>query len=179
MPEKREATIRYLPKDETTFYMDEMEERERWQYYVSSWTRLEPTEGVDRSRVKHSVLVRNIPSDTEEQPRPRLAYSEGMVVAICLNSSKVFFESGTSEYFIYKTPPASEEAQKRRETVQKIEKEVRDQKFEEKADTKNLLMKDLTAEQVKEENEELEKLLGNSQGSAPEPAAPQAVAAAA
>ena len=62
IPGKNEATVRWLQKDDTTFHMDEMELRDRWQYYISSWMRTEPTEGVSRSRMQKVVLTRNLPS---------------------------------------------------------------------------------------------------------------------
>ncbi|KAL2271241.1 hypothetical protein VTJ83DRAFT_612 [Remersonia thermophila] len=114
-PAKKEATVRWLQRDETTFYMDEMERIQQWQYYISSYMRIEHTEGIARSRLQKVLLERNLPSDAKGAngggssgaasedgytPKP-LVINEGLVVRICLNSSKMVFEKGTSDYFIY------------------------------------------------------------------------------
>uniref|UniRef100_A0A8H7TVK4 Sin3 C-terminal domain-containing protein n=1 Tax=Bionectria ochroleuca TaxID=29856 RepID=A0A8H7TVK4_BIOOC len=57
-PEEAKATVRWLQRDETTFYTDDMQLRERWQYYISSFIRIEPTEGIPRSRLQRVVLAR-------------------------------------------------------------------------------------------------------------------------
>ncbi|KAI0193478.1 hypothetical protein F4808DRAFT_464726 [Astrocystis sublimbata] len=129
-PNKREATVRWLQKEETTFYTDEMERRDQWQYYISSYIRIEPTEGVPRSRLRKSVLARNLPSndadsDDGNAPKP-LKYHEGLVLNVCLNSNKIFWEAETSEYFIYNLSSSSsptkdalldEDAQQRKPTT--------------------------------------------------------------
>lgn len=62
------ATIRILKKDETTFdssLLDTDDEavltpEQRWNYYVSSYTSLEPTEGTDRARAYRSLAFRSL-----------------------------------------------------------------------------------------------------------------------
>jgi len=110
-PSKREATVRWLQRDETTFHMDEMELRERWQYYISSYMRVDPTEGVSRSRLRKTVLARNLPSsetdsDDGSTPKP-LKFDESLVLRICLNTNKIVWEKNTSEFFIYWSPESS------------------------------------------------------------------------
>ncbi|KXJ91497.1 hypothetical protein Micbo1qcDRAFT_147622 [Microdochium bolleyi] len=110
-PSKKEATVRWLQRDETTFHMDEMELRERWQYYISSYMRVDPTEGVSRSRLRKTVLARNLPSsetdsDDGSTPKP-IKYDESLVLRICLNSNKIVWEKNTSEFFIYWSPSGS------------------------------------------------------------------------
>ncbi|MDA4131815.1 MAG: hypothetical protein OK454_01640, partial [Thaumarchaeota archaeon] len=80
--------------------MDEMELRDRWQYYISSYMRVEPTEGVNRARLQKVVLTRSLPSsdggDEEHAGPPKaLSFDEGLVLRICLNSSKIVYEKGT------------------------------------------------------------------------------------
>jgi paired amphipathic helix protein Sin3a len=160
--------------------MDDMESRERWQYYVSSYSRTEPTEGVDRSRMKPVVMARNLPSDSasDEVLKPkRLAFDEGMVLAVSVENSRIYFDPGTSEYFIYHAPLSTEEGQKRSEAKQQIGREVRDQKFREKMVMNNRWMKDLSREQVQGDNEAFQKLLGDRPASE-HPTSAQAAAAA-
>lgn len=91
--------------------MDEMELRERWQYYISSYMRVDPTEGVSRSRLRKTVLARNLPSsetdsDDGSTPKP-LKFDESLVLRICLNTNKIVWEKNTSEFFIYWSPESS------------------------------------------------------------------------
>ena len=112
MPEKKEAHCRLILREESTFFPEEMELREQWQYYISSYMGVEPTEGVPRSKLQKVVLARNLPSDVDSDiedgggsgssslPKP-VSYREGLVLRICLNSTKIVWEKGTSEYFVY------------------------------------------------------------------------------
>lgn len=161
IPGKNEATVRWLQKDDTTFHMDEMELRDRWQYYISSWMRTEPTEGVSRSRMQKVVLTRNLPSgdadsDGDYQPKA-ISYSEGLVLKICLNTSKISYAKGTSNYFIYNIDGGSEEERNEREQRRQLVREVRNQKFTEKMAMNSPWMKDLSQEQVQHAKEAYEK----------------------
>ncbi|CAK7236960.1 Transcriptional regulatory protein sin3 [Sporothrix curviconia] len=105
-PAKNEAAVRWLQRDEPTFNADAMALLDRWQYYISTYMRIEPTEGVARSRLRKSVLARNLPSANENDSdsgdgRKAVAFNEGLVLRICLNSFTLVYEKGTSEFFIY------------------------------------------------------------------------------
>ncbi|KAK0729010.1 hypothetical protein B0T21DRAFT_413119 [Apiosordaria backusii] len=111
-PKGKFATTRWLQKDETTFYTDEMERIQQWQYYISSYIRIENTEGIPRSRLQKVLLERNLPSDAKDSddgysPKP-LVYSENLIVRTCLNSYKMVFEKGTSDCAVYSTDSAKE-----------------------------------------------------------------------
>lgn len=112
-PKGKFATTRWLQKDETTFYTDEMERVQQWQYYISSYIRIENTEGIPRSRLQKVLLERNLPSDAKDSsdegfsPKP-LVYSENLIVRTCLNSYKMVFEQGTSDCAVYSTDSARE-----------------------------------------------------------------------
>lgn len=56
-----------LAKDETTFDLANtldapgaLTEQQRWTYYISTYTTMDPTEGVPRDRVRPGVLMRNL-----------------------------------------------------------------------------------------------------------------------
>jgi len=139
--------------------MEEMELRERWQYYISSYMRVEPTEGVVRARLQKSVLSRNLPassdadSDSGDARKP-LSYSEGLVLRICINSSKIVYEPGTSEFFIYNSGASSEEERaKRLEAAQRTSQKRREQ-FEEKMVMNLPWMKDLSREEVQKKTDD-------------------------
>ncbi|KAI0473978.1 hypothetical protein GGR56DRAFT_676421 [Xylariaceae sp. FL0804] len=172
-PDKREATVRWLQRDETTFYMDEMELRDRWQYYISSYMRVEPTEGISRSRLRRSVLARNLPSSETESddgntPKP-LKFDEGLIMRICLNSNKMVWEKETSEFFVYSTEPETEEDRARSEQRAQAVTEHREQLFREKMFMNNAWMRGLSQEEVQKVNENFQKWLVD--GIAPPPAA--------
>ncbi|KAI1455887.1 paired amphipathic helix protein Sin3b [Annulohypoxylon moriforme] len=160
-PQKHEATVRWLQRDETTFYMDEMELRERWQYYISSYMRVEPTEGVPRARLQKTVLARNLPSsepdsDDSDMPKP-LAYDEGLVLRICLNSNKIVWEKNTSEYFIYATEPEDEKEKIAADEYRRALTEHREQRFREKMIMNNSWMHGNSQDEVQKVNEKFQK----------------------
>ncbi|KND91067.1 Transcriptional regulatory protein SIN3 [Tolypocladium ophioglossoides CBS 100239] len=156
-PQKAEATVRWLQRNDTTFYMDEMQMRERWQYYISSFIRVEPTEGIPRSKLQKVVLTRNMPTgenDSEEDNIPKpLSYSENLTTSICLKSSKMVWAPGTSEYFIYDQFPKTPEKRERRDKFYKALSNIRESKLLEKMVHNPSWAKDMSQEQVREQND--------------------------
>ncbi|KAL1842517.1 hypothetical protein VTK73DRAFT_3106 [Phialemonium thermophilum] len=164
-PSKKEATVRWLQKDETTFYTDEMERKEQWQYYISSYMRIEHTEGVVRSRLQKVVLERNLPSgaatdasDDGYVPKP-LVVHEGLILRICLLSYKIVYEKGTADYFIYNTGGhfASPAERSFHEEKRAFLREHREEKFREKMVMNSPWMKDMSQEDVQRMNEDYKR----------------------
>lgn len=141
--------------------MDEMQMKERWQYYISSFIRVEPTEGIPRSRLQKVVLTRNLPTgdaESEDDPMPKpLSYSENLNISICLRSSKMIWTPGTSEYFIYDQLPKSKEQRERREKFTKALSSWRESKLLEKMVHNPTWTKDLSPEEVQEQNKNFRK----------------------
>jgi paired amphipathic helix protein Sin3a len=133
-----------------------MERKERWQYYTSSYVRIEPTEGVIRKRMHKSVLPRNLPSgDTESEdgnnhPKP-LVYSEDLTLRICVNSFKIIYKEPGSEFFIYTDKPLTWDSKNKvsaaKTRLQRFT-ESRNEKFREKFHMNNAWMRDLNHDQV-------------------------------
>jgi paired amphipathic helix protein Sin3a len=144
-----------MQKDETTFDLDDMERKERWQYYTSSYVRIEPTEGVPRGRIQRSVLPRNLPSgDTESEDgsqRKALEYREDLTLRVCVNSFKILFKPGGTEYFIYGDKPLTFDKEKNaasaRVRLQKYE-DSRNERFREKFVMNSKWMKGLPHDEV-------------------------------
>ncbi|KAK7404006.1 Transcriptional regulatory protein sin3 [Neonectria punicea] len=155
-PAKSEATVRWLQREETTFYMDEMQLRERWQYYISSFIRVEPTEGVPRSKLQKSVLTRNLPSgdadsDDDSIPKP-VSYKENLTISICLKSSKMVWAPDTSEYVVYDQTPRTRDQRERRDKFLRALTNYREGKLLEKWVHNPAWTKDLSPEEVQEQN---------------------------
>jgi paired amphipathic helix protein Sin3a len=136
--------------------MDEMQLRQRWQYYISSFIRVEPTEGISRSKLQKVVLTRNLPSgdaesDDDNIPKP-VSYKENLTISICLKSSKMIWAADTSEYFIYDQAPKTKEKRERREKFTKALSAHRENKLVEKMVHNPSWMKDLSPEEVQEQN---------------------------
>ncbi|KJZ76973.1 hypothetical protein HIM_03850 [Hirsutella minnesotensis 3608] len=153
-PQKAEATVRWLQRNETTFYMDEMQMRERWQYYISSFIRVEPTEGIPRSKLQKVVLTRNLPSgdadsDGDSVPKP-LLYSENLTMSICLKSSKMVWAPGTSEYFIYDQSPKTAESRERSDKLRKAHSRIRKAMLLDKLVKEPAWAKDMGEEEARE-----------------------------
>lgn len=153
--------MRWVQKEDQTFQRTDLKAHERWQYYISSFLRTEPTEGVHRDLMQKVVLTRNLPSgdndsDSEYQPKA-VAYHEGLSVKVCVNTAKLLFEKGTSNYFIYNLPSGSEEERKVREQRSKIACEVKSARFIEKMAMNSPWMKNLSQDEVQRAKEDYRK----------------------
>ncbi|KXH67828.1 histone deacetylase interacting [Colletotrichum salicis] len=162
-PLKSEASVRWLQREDTTFYMDEMKAKDRWQYYISSFIQVEPTEGVPRHKLQKTVLARNLPSSDEKFedshiPKP-ISFDEDLSISICLNSSKMVWKSGTSEYFVYDNVPKDKEGQERHLERLKNASNKRDTKLREKFVFNSPWMKGMSQSDVQKSNEGWSKWL--------------------
>lgn len=132
--------------------MDDMKLQERWQYYISSYLRTEPTEGVDREKLSKIVLNRNIPSnetDSDDGNVPKaVSFDENLVVNICLRTSKMVWDAGSSESFLSNAGPATKKDWGERENTKDIASAQRAHKLREKFVMNNSWMKDLSQEEV-------------------------------
>ncbi|CAG8958414.1 hypothetical protein HYFRA_00011091 [Hymenoscyphus fraxineus] len=154
-PKKKEATCKWVTREETTFDMDEMERVERWQYYASSFARYEPTEGVKRSDTSMTALPRHVRPSFEVEmmgvlPKP-VAYMEDLSLRICVNTYKMLYRYPGSEYMIYTDKPLATDPVTKvsaaRERLSQAENN-RTQRFKEKFEMNNKWMKDLNHDQV-------------------------------
>lgn len=138
-----------------------MQLKERWQYYISSFIRVEPTEGIPRSRLQKVVLTRNLPSGDNESddgaiPKP-LSYEENLTISICLKSSKMIWEPDTSEYFVYDQSPKNKEQRERRDKVNRAISNMREHKLKEKFVHNPVWAKGMSSEEVQEHNSSFRK----------------------
>ncbi|KAJ8066231.1 hypothetical protein OCU04_005315 [Sclerotinia nivalis] len=161
-PKKNEATSQWVHRDETTFDLDIMQRKERWQYYTSSYVRIEPTEGVPRRLLRKSLLTRNLSSgDTDSEDgsnqRKPLIWGEDLTLRICVNSYKIIYKEPGVEYFIYadKALGGGEDGETR-QRLKKVE-ESRNQRFHEKFGMNNQWMKEKSHEEVSRINQEFRK----------------------
>lgn len=139
-----------------------MQRKERWQYYTSSYVRIEPTEGVPRRLLRKSLLTRNLPSgDTDSEDgsnqRKPLVWGEDLVLRICVNSYKIIYKDPGVEYFIYADKAlGGGESGESRQRLKKVE-ESRNQRFHEKFGMNNRWMKEKSHEEVSRINQEFRK----------------------
>lgn len=145
-----------------------MERKERWKYYTSSFVRIEPTEGVPMNRVRKSVLTRNLPSSDSHSDagileiRKPLVWSEDLTLRICVNTYRLTYKQGTSEWFVYSDGKKDEVA------VEKA-REQRNERFKNKLEKHNKWIKKMkkTPEEVEEINKNFKTWLSEGGGPAP------------
>ncbi|KAF2459835.1 hypothetical protein BDY21DRAFT_336623 [Lineolata rhizophorae] len=113
------AWVQIFRKDDATFDMDKLEPEKRWSYYISSWTSLDPTEGVpaDRVRLPYEKSTLNLPAleqlpmvaEDDESPEAAAAQAlltdsvrseEHLVIRVSLNNYKMLFAPATEEYMV-------------------------------------------------------------------------------
>lgn len=168
-PTRRRATTQLITKDETTFDLTDMERKDRWKYYTSSFVRIEPTEGVPMDRVRKSVLTRNLPSAEAQsdagstlEARKPLIWSEDLTLRICVNTYRLTYKEGTSEWFVYSDGKKDEGA------VEQA-REKRNDRFKEKLERNNRWVQKMkkTADEVAAINENFNRWLSEGGGPAP------------
>lgn len=151
-----------------------MERKERWQYYISSYLRIEPTEGVPRNRLHKTVLTRNIPADSADfdsgMRRRPLDWSEQLTLRVCVNTYKIIYRDPGFEFQIFTDKPLGENLALER--LSKVEA-IRTQRFKEKFEMNNTWMKGLDRDEVANVNNDFKKWMdeGIVPGSTPAPPA--------
>lgn len=158
-PRARECFIRWVQLNENTFELSDLERKEQWQYYITSYARREPTEGIKRSRLRTSVLSRNLPSleDTEQQLNAKtkaLAFEENLALQIDVNTYKIRYrvdrktpagqmpeEFRSVDWYVYRN---------RNEQVKDLErvKDARKARFKEKYELKCDWAKGMSRDEV-------------------------------
>ena len=99
------AYLQVFKKDEATFEHQKLSPENRWSYYISSFTNLEPTEGVPISKIHMPILWRGLMqseerSDEIENRASLVSSSENLKIRICLENYKMLFEPRTDEWMI-------------------------------------------------------------------------------
>ena len=181
-PAEQKTSTKWIQKDEATFELSAMEAKERWEYYVASYSRIEPTEGVPRAATKKAVLTRNLPSASDSNSssaadanaamlkRLPLNYDESLGIKICVNTYRMKFTEGTSEYFIYPSSAVSAPSVPKLEDTEAMEgvtsktaqevmselTEKRNERFREKFILNSKWKKNLGHEEVSRVNRDFE-----------------------
>ncbi|KAI9835740.1 MAG: hypothetical protein M1819_001918 [Sarea resinae] len=159
-PPTSQATVMIFQKDDTTFDADEMTEKLRWSYYITSFQMIDPTEGVPLNRLRMPILKRNLPSkdESDEEAAKRLLPSkhvEDLIVRICMKTYKMLYEPHSEEWW-YHTRKASSSVDSSTALAERI-KEKRSSRFEDKFVMNNAWMKGLSKDEVDQKNDEFRK----------------------
>lgn len=163
---KKTAGIRWLQRDDTTFDLDEMTAIDQWKYYVSSYFRVEPTEGVPRERMHKAVLLRNLPTsdaDFEEGSgrEIRAGSKEELIMRIAVQGYEIKFEPPPNEEsLIFTNKPFGDDPSTgksyARERLQPFEN-IRTERFKEKFEMNNAWMKGKSRDEVAQINDQFNK----------------------
>ncbi|KAK8164263.1 hypothetical protein IWX90DRAFT_487539 [Phyllosticta citrichinensis] len=97
------ARVMIFKCEEPTFDAKQASHEQKWRAYLSSYTRIAPTEGVPHGRVRWPVLRRDIPGDDEDQEErfDEINRSqESLVIRISLERFHIVFEPGSFEYLV-------------------------------------------------------------------------------
>ncbi|KAI9808396.1 MAG: Transcriptional regulatory protein sin3 [Phylliscum demangeonii] len=100
------TTIQILRREDATFNEGDMSPEARWSYYVASFIKVEPTEGVPiEGRLNMPFLRRNLPEDIDElrfedTPIP-IAYENNLELRICVNTYKILYGRTGLDWFIH------------------------------------------------------------------------------
>ena len=100
------TTVKIFKKDEKTYELDELAESARWSYYVSAYSMLGRTEGVQARSTSLPFLHRNFPSQLETDDEYNDDYSpasheDGLVLRISPQNYHILYDPGTSDWFTH------------------------------------------------------------------------------
>ncbi|KAI9812481.1 MAG: Transcriptional regulatory protein sin3 [Pycnora praestabilis] len=154
------ATVQIFKKDDPTFEVNELTAEAEWSYYISSYTMVEPTEGVPLSRVHDPFLRRNLPDKESGDANDTDGYksllpntnSENLVIRVCVHSYKMLYEPHTEEWWL-QDHAFDEQVAADAENIKK----TRNTRFEQKFISDNIWMKELGAADVARKNEQYHK----------------------
>lgn len=193
-PSTREAKCRYILHEESTFFRDDMKADDHFQYYVSSYVGMDPTEGVPQTRLQKACLSRNLPAyaDSEDTGLPeKVVMYEGLRPTIHQRNYSLNWRNAGIEYYIFpprrtvssssvNSPPHSNPdlppvpAAPQKPTQDEIRTQARafrKQKMREKLVMNNAWMRGLSQDDVQGINENWKKFLGGG-NPMPEPPTP-------
>lgn len=103
------AYVQLFKKDDATFDSDNLSPENRWSYYISSFTNMEPTEGVPFQRLRPPILERNLASvevgveQSQSQSRSKLEAvqsSENLVIRVGVENYRMLFSPKTDEWMV-------------------------------------------------------------------------------
>jgi paired amphipathic helix protein Sin3a len=84
-PAKAEASVRLFKKDDPTFEFNTLDRVKRWRAYIASYMAVEPTEEVDRTRVRYPYLKKRLAKTEDSSEDDRLdhvKHSDKITVSI-------------------------------------------------------------------------------------------------
>lgn len=167
----KRATVQILKKGDATFDEDSLSAEAKWSYYVASYIKVEPTEGVQiDGHLSMPFLKRNLPEDVDEpEERKRLVpthYENGLEMRICVNSYKILWMPKTEDWFIHLKKPDGNGHSVSVDQTRMSEK--RRAKFEEKFVTRNSWIDSSPDEEVARILEEYKTWVGEGTRSATE-----------
>ncbi|EPQ61647.1 Component of the Sin3p-Rpd3p histone deacetylase complex [Blumeria graminis f. sp. tritici 96224] len=172
---KREASVNLVNKEDATFDPSGMGQSQSWQYYVASWQRNEPTEGVPRNsqfwpprgtkskEFGKTILQRNLEAagagSEDEDILKTIFFEENLVVRIEANTYKLEYIKGgadmtirTDKNFTYNTDGISSS----RLRMLEVEKK-RSDRFREKFENSGPWMRGLDSAKISRINNEFKK----------------------
>jgi paired amphipathic helix protein Sin3a len=141
---------------------DDLTAEEQWSYYISSYVRVDPTEGVPLLRMRAPFLRRNLPdkddvdSDDRRRDKPTpLSYSEKLNMRVCVNTYKILWEPYTEDWWVH----SREHMFGGKEGIEEMKRATakRSARFREKFVMNNGWMKGLSQGEVQRRKEEFEK----------------------
>jgi paired amphipathic helix protein Sin3a len=139
---------------------------DQWKYYVSSYFRIEPTEGVPRERMHKAVLMRNVSTNDADfedgaAREVRAGSKEELIMRIAVHGFEIKFgPPPNAEYFIFTDKPFGDDPATgrsyARERLQPFEN-IRTERFKEKFEMNNAWMKGKSRDEVAQKNDEFKK----------------------
>ncbi|KAF2754287.1 hypothetical protein EJ05DRAFT_155185 [Pseudovirgaria hyperparasitica] len=157
------ATVQIFKKDDLTFDQRNYTAEQRWRYYISTFTNVDPTEGMENTRLSKVFLAHGLDDNESDASNSSLKSSyitsnDVMTIRIAVHSYKMIFEPKTEEYLV----KSNKDRTGGKEGLEAIKNEsIRaGEKAREKLVLNNSWMKGMSKEEVDAINAEYARLKG-------------------
>ncbi len=154
--------MQIFKKDDGTFDSYALSPERRWQYYVNSYTSVDPTEGVRHDKVNipflRGRLGRTLDSDDAAPlPLPQQMFEENLTARIIVETFGARFEPKTADILT-----RNDTTQVSQADAEQIAEE-RFEKGHEKLEVNNIWMKDLSKDEVDAKKQEFAQRISAGQ----------------
>ncbi|KAI9806637.1 MAG: hypothetical protein M1825_006094 [Sarcosagium campestre] len=167
------TSVQVLKKNDATFDEEGMSPESRWSYYVASYVKVEPTEGVPiDKRFNMPLLRRNVPEEAEDAEDSRRAvphaYANQLEMRICVNSYHILWRPSSMDFFYHSRKERNATGGEGFQINVERAKERRKKGFEEKFVLNNAWRKEATPEELAEKDGAYQKLVATENGTVQE-----------
>lgn len=163
-----QAFVQIFKREDATFEVSRLNTEKRWSYYISSYTSMDPTEGVDAQKVRMPFVKRNTLNEDNEEVNTLhhgVKSAENLIIRIVVDNYTMRFAPATDEY-LFHMDAAQSDSQERNIDNETCAKQ-REEEAMEKLVANNSWMRGLSKEDVDGRKQNFEREKGKDEEGPP------------